>query len=74
MTRIDSMVVANPNRDITEDRKKKNGYSVKEIKTVMARMKLLIYCYNSVKKIDREVIYFDYPRFSVFWYFVSYYM
>lgn len=53
MTRIDSMVVANPNRDITEDRKKKNGYSVKEIKTVMARMKLLIYCYNSCKKIDR---------------------
>ena len=71
MTRIDSMVVANPNRDIIEDRRKKQGYSLKEIKTVLTRMKLLIFCYEFLKGIDKPVVYFDYPRYSVAWYIVS---
>lgn len=70
MTRIDSMVVANPNRDIIEDRRKKQGYSLKEIKTVLTRMKLLIFCYEFLKGIDKPVVYFDYPRYSVAWYIV----
>lgn len=68
MTRIDSMVVANPNRDVIEDRRKKQGYSIKEIKTVLTRMKLLIFCYEFLKTVDRQVVYFDYPRYSVAWY------
>lgn len=42
MTRIDSYIISNPNRDIIEDRKRKNGLSFKEISTVMTRTKLLI--------------------------------
>ncbi len=45
MTRIDSMVMPNPNRDIVENRKKKESYGIKDIKTVLNRMKLIIYWY-----------------------------
>ena len=71
MTRVDSMIVYNPNRDIVEDRKKKSGYNVKEITTVMTRSKLLIFLLEYLRDIDRPVIYFDYPRFSYLWLFVS---
>ena len=71
MTRVDSMIVYNPNRDIVEDRKKKSGYNVKEIITVMTRSKLLIFLLEYLRDIDRPVIYFDYPRFSYLWLFVS---
>ena len=70
MTRIDSMVVANPNRDIIEDRRTKQGYTLKEIKTVLTRMKLLIFAYEFLKTVDRQVVYFDYPRYSLAWYIV----
>ena len=72
MTRIDSMVMANPNKGVIEDRKKKQGYSIKEIKTVLTRLKLLIFAYEYLKGVDRQVIYFDYPRYSVVWYIVRY--
>jgi len=68
MTRIDSMIVFNPNRDIVEDRRKKSGYSFKEISTVMTRTKLIIFLMEYLKDIDRPVIYFDYPRYSLFWF------
>jgi hypothetical protein len=71
MTRIDSMIVFNPNRDVVEDRRKKSGYSFKEISTVMTRTKLLIFLMEYLRDIDRPVIYFDYPRFSLFWFIVS---
>jgi len=71
MTRIDSMIVFNPNRDIVEDRRKKSGYSFKEISTVMTRTKLIIFLMEYLKDIDRPVIYFDYPRYSLFWFLVS---
>jgi hypothetical protein len=45
MTRIDSMVMPNSNRDIIEDRRKKESYGIKDIKTVLNRMKLIIYFY-----------------------------
>ncbi len=62
MTRIDSMIVFNPNRDIIEDRRLKTGYSLKEITTVMMRIKMIIFMWEWFKDIDRPVIYFDYPR------------
>ncbi len=71
MTRFDSMIVYNPNRDIIEDRRKKIGYSFKEISTVMTRSKLIIFLLEYMKDIDRPVIYFDYPRYSLLWLIVS---
>ena len=70
LTRIDSMVIFNPNRDIVEDRKVKIGLSFKEISTIMTRIKLIIFLIEYLKNIDRPVFYFNYPRFSVFVYFV----
>jgi hypothetical protein len=71
MTRIDSMIVFNPNRDIVEDRRKKSGFSFKEISTVMTRSKVIIFLLIYIQNIDRPVIYFDYPRYSLMWYLVS---
>lgn len=45
MTRVDSMIIFNPNKDVIEDRKRKGGYSIKEISTVMTRTKLIIYLF-----------------------------
>jgi hypothetical protein len=70
MTRIDSLVIPNPNREIVEDRKKKQSYGVKDIKTVLNRMKLIIFWYDYIKGIDKPVVYYDYPRYSVCWYLV----
>lgn len=70
LTRLDSMIVYNPNRDIVEDRKKKESFSFKEISTVLTRTKLLIYLLEYIQTIDRPVIYFDYPRYSVCWFLV----
>ena len=71
MTRIDSMIIFNPNKDITEDRKHKSGYSLKEISTVMTRSRLVIALFIYIKNIDTPVLHFDYPRFSKFWCAVS---
>jgi hypothetical protein len=70
MTRIDSMIVFNPNKDIIEDRRRKVGYTLKEISTVLTRMKLIIFCWEYLKDCDRPVIYYDYPRYSIAWYIV----
>ena len=71
MTRIDSMIAFNPNKGVIEDRKKKQGYNLKEITTVLTRMKLIIFFYEFMKDVDRPVIYYDYPRWSICWYVVS---
>jgi len=42
MTRIDAMIVYNPNREITEDRPYPEDYSMKEYNTVLTRTKLVI--------------------------------
>jgi len=68
MTRIDSLIIKNPNREVIEDRKKRQGYSLKEIQTVMTRSKLNIFLFDWMRNIDRSVLYFNYPRFSVAWY------
>lgn len=65
------MIVYNPNRDIVEDRKKKSGYNIKEIITVMTRSRVLIFLLEYLRDIDRPVLYFDYPRYSYLWLFVS---
>jgi hypothetical protein len=72
MARLDSMIVYNPNRDIIEDRRKRISYSLKEISTVFTRIKLIINCLEYLRDIDKNVLYFDHPRYSIFWYFVSY--
>jgi citrate lyase alpha subunit len=74
MTRIDSSVIFNPNRDIVEDRKTKSGLSIKDIATVLNRAKLLIFLFKYIQSIDRPVIYHDYPRFSFFIFFVRYFI
>ena len=70
LTRVDSMIIINPNRDIVEDRKIKIGLSLKEISTIMTRIKLIIFLIEFLKDIDKPVFYFNYPRYSVFVYFV----
>ena len=70
MTRIDSLVIPNPNREVVEDRKKKQSYGVKDIKTELNRMKLIIFWYDYIKGIDKPVVYYDDPRYSVCWYLV----
>ena len=72
LTRVDSMVIVNPNRDIIEDRKVKIGLSFKEISTIMTRIKLIIFLIEFLKDIDKPVFYYNYPRYSVFVYFVRY--
>ena len=72
LTRVDSMVIVNPNRDIIEDRKVKIGLSFKEIATIMTRIKLIIFLIEFLKDIDKPVFYYNYPRYSVFVYFVRY--
>ena len=64
------MVITNPNRDIVEDRKIKIGLSFKEISTIMTRIKLIIFLIEFLKDIDKPVFYFNYPRYSIFVYFV----
>ena len=71
LTRVDSMIIVNPNRDIVEDRKIKIGLSFKEISTIMTRVKLIIFLIEFLRDIDKPVFYFNYPRYSIFFYFVS---
>jgi hypothetical protein len=71
LTRLDSMIVYNPNRDIVEDRKYKSSLSFKDINTVMTRSKLLIYLIIYLKAVDRHILYFDYPRYSRYWFSVN---
>lgn len=73
MTRIDSLVLPNPNREIVEDRRKKQSYGIKDIKTVLNRMKLIIFWQEYMRGIDKPVVYWDYPRYTIFWYSVSYF-
>jgi hypothetical protein len=46
MTRLDSVIIFNPNKDIVEDRKIKSGLSIKDISTVLTRAKLLIFLFK----------------------------
>lgn len=36
----------------------------------MMRIKLIIFMWEYVKDLDRPVLYFDYPRYSMLWYLV----
>ena len=70
LTRIDSMIVFNPNYDIVEDRRRKQGFNFKEISTVMTRSKVIIFLILYLQNVDRIVLYFDYPLYSFAWYIV----
>ena len=64
MTRLDSMVVHNPNRDIVEDRKNITDYSIQQVQTTLTRTRLVIGMLEYVLSCDTFVFYFYYPRFS----------
>ena len=64
MTRLDSSIVYNPNRMITEDRPWNEDYSFKEVSTVLTRLKLVFTMLENIINADMFVFYFYYPRFS----------
>ena len=64
MTRIDAMIVYNPNRNIMEDRPYTYDYSFKQANTVLTRAKLTIALWENVVMSDTFIFYFFYPRFS----------
>ena len=64
MTRLDSSIMYNPNRNIVEDRPFNDDYSFKEVSTVLTRTKLVITFLENIINADMFVFYFYYPRFS----------
>ena len=56
----------NPNHDIIEERPLKEAYSVEQIKTVLARIKKVIYYLNWFTTIDTFIYQYHYPKFSKF--------
>ena len=70
MTRLDSSIVYNPNRGINEDRPWNEDYSIKDINTVLTRVKIVITMLDQILDADMFVFYFYYPRFSyTCWFF-----
>jgi len=66
MTRLDSMIVYNPNRDIMEDRPAISDYSIKQMSGVLTRTRLLLSMLEFIISSDNFIFYFYYPRFSYF--------
>ena len=64
MTTHRSILVANPNKGIVEDRKQKENYSFKDMNHVLARAKLLIFYWEWFINIDTFIYQFHYPKFS----------
>lgn len=64
MTRLDSSIMYNPNRNIVEDRKYLESYNYNQISLVLTRTKLLITMFEYLINADAFVFYFYYPRFS----------
>lgn len=64
MTRLDAMIVYNPNRDIVEDRKYITDYSIDQVQTTLTRTRLVIAMIDYIVTCDTFVFYFYYPRFS----------
>ena len=70
MTSAESMFIRNPNRDITEDRKVKENYTVKDISLVLARSRLVLFYFSWFLELDTWIFQFHYPKFSMFAYFL----
>ena len=64
LTRLDASIMYNPNRDIMEERKIINDYSMKQINVVITRTRLLLILAEWLVNCDMFVFYFFYPRFS----------
>lgn len=64
MTRLDSSLQYNPNRNIMEDRPWNDDYTFKDISQVLTRLKLVITLIETIINADMFVFYFYYPRFS----------
>jgi hypothetical protein len=71
MTRFDSAIVYNPNRNIMEDRPMIVDYSLKETTQVLNRIKLVISLLEIIIDYDTFIFYFYYPRYTyVCWAFM----
>ena len=64
MTRLDASLVYNPNRNIVEDRRYIDDYSIKQISMVLTRTKLIITLLEYIINADALIFNFYYPRFS----------
>lgn len=69
MTRIESIISVNPNRDIIEDRRQKESFSIKDISSVLARTKMFFFYFEWFLEVDTFIHQFVFPRFSKFCYF-----
>ena len=52
MTRIESIISVNPNRDIIEDRRQKESFSIKDISSVLARTKMFFFYFEWFLEVD----------------------
>ena len=64
MTRLDSSIVYNPNRNIVEDRPYIENYSFNQVSLVLTRTKLAITWLETLINADTLVFHYYYPRFS----------
>lgn len=58
------MLVQNPNREIIEDRRIKDSFSIKDVSSVLNRTKMVLFYVEWFLEIDTFVHQFVYPRFS----------
>jgi hypothetical protein len=66
MNIIKTFVAFNPNRDVLEDRVKKNDYKLKEIQFVLSKSALALFMLREINEIEKLIFYFKYPKFSYF--------
>lgn len=52
LTRIESILANNPNRDIVEDRKQKESFSIKDVSNVLARTKMVLFYVEWFLEVD----------------------
>lgn len=72
LTRLDASIMYNPNRDIMEERKLIQDYSIKQTYNVITRTRLLLILAEWLVNCDMFVFYFFYPRFSyTCWFFMQ---
>lgn len=53
-----------PNKNVTEERVKKQYYKIKDIKLIGLRLKLMIMLIKKLKDLNHYIFYFKYPKFS----------
>ena len=66
ISKLKTMIAFNPNRDIVEDRRRKQSYKVKEIQMVFAKSSIGVQKILQVNEYYRLIFFFKYPRYSIF--------